>query len=128
QHLDDARRADATIHVDRQTLLGELVRDGEALELLAVGAMIEHEVVGPHLVRPARRLRPRPRRCDALPRPLARQLQARRSPLSLPKTEIRAYRWCSPPRIGCAMMSPNGSTGRVQGASFPSARWVRTSL
>src|SRR6516162_5179229 len=27
--------------------------------------------------------------------------------LSLPKTQIRTYRWCSPPRIGCAMMLPN---------------------
>jgi uncharacterized protein YjbJ (UPF0337 family) len=35
---------------------------------------------------------------------------------------IRAYRWCSPPRIGCAMISPTSSTRRVQGASFPSAR------
>ena len=26
------------------------------------------------------------------------------------------------------MMLPNRSTGRLQGASFPSARWVRTSL
>ena len=40
----------------------------------------------------------------------------------LPRTQIRAYRWCSPPRIGCAIMSPNRSIGRVQGAC------VRTSL
>src|SRR5947209_5041176 len=46
----------------------------------------------------------------------------------LPRTQIRAYRWCSPPRIGCAMMSPNRSIGRVQGASLPSERCVRTSL
>src|SRR6266550_1073307 len=44
------------------------------------------------------------------------------------KPQIRAYRWCSPPRIGCAMMSPNRSIGRVQGASLPSERCVRTSL
>ena len=48
--------------------------------------------------------------------------------LSLPKSQIRAYRWCSPPRIGCAIMSPNRSIGRLQGASFPSERCVRTSL
>jgi hypothetical protein len=42
--------------------------------------------------------------------------------LSLPRTQIRAYRWCSPPRIGRAIMSPNHSIGRVQGASFPSDR------
>jgi hypothetical protein len=46
----------------------------------------------------------------------------------LPRTQIRAYRWCSPPRIGCAIMSPNRSIGRVQGASLPSERCVRTSL
>jgi hypothetical protein len=50
------------------------------------------------------------------------------APLSLPRTQIRAYRWCNPPRNGCAIMSPNRSIGRVQGASFPSDRWVRTSL
>jgi hypothetical protein len=36
------------------------------------------------------------------------------------RTQIRAYRWCSPPRIGCAITSPNRSIARVQGASFPS--------
>jgi hypothetical protein len=40
--------------------------------------------------------------------------------LSLPKSRFRAYRWCSPPRIGYATMSPNLSIGRVQGVSFPS--------
>ncbi len=48
--------------------------------------------------------------------------------LWLPRTQIRAYRWCSPPRIGSAIMSPNRSIGRVQGASLPSERCVRTSL
>src|SRR5262249_1644573 len=48
--------------------------------------------------------------------------------LWLPRTQIRAYRWCSPPRIGCAIMSPNRSIGRVQDASLPSERCVRTSL
>jgi hypothetical protein len=43
-----------------------------------------------------------------------------RQTLSLPKSQIRAYRWCSPPRIGWATMSPNRSIARVQGASFPS--------
>jgi hypothetical protein len=38
------------------------------------------------------------------------------------KPQILAYRWCSPPRIGCAIMSPNRSIGRVQGASLPSER------
>ena len=44
----------------------------------------------------------------------------------LPITQIRAYRWCSPPRIGRAIMSPNRSIGRLQGASLPSERCVRT--
>ena len=67
--------ADAAVDVDRQALLGELVGHRQALELLPVGAMVEHEVVGPHLVRPGRRLRPRPARRRALARPLARHLQ-----------------------------------------------------
>ena len=59
RHLDDARGANAAADIDGQSFLGELVRDGEALELLAVGAMIGHEVVGPDLVRTARRSRSR---------------------------------------------------------------------
>jgi hypothetical protein len=62
QHLDDTGGANAAVDIDGQTFLGELVRDGQALELLAVGAMIEHEVLGPHLVRPARRTCGRGRR------------------------------------------------------------------
>ena len=37
--------------------------------------------------------------------------------VSLPKSQIRAYRWCSPPRIGCAIMSPTRSIGRPTHAS-----------
>jgi tripartite-type tricarboxylate transporter receptor subunit TctC len=50
------------------------------------------------------------RRLDALPDIPA---VAEFVPVWLPRTQIRAYRWCSPPRIGCAMMSPNRSIGRV---------------
>src|SRR5215467_8048268 len=53
---------------------------------------------------------------------------SRANHLWLPRTQIRAYRWCNPPRIGCAIMSPNRSIGRVQGASLPSERCVRISL
>ena len=42
--------------------------------------------------------------------------------LWLPRTQIRVYRWCSPPSIGCAIMSPNRSIGRVQGASLGRGR------
>jgi hypothetical protein len=49
QNVDDARGANATIDIDRQSFLGELICDGETLELLAVGAMIEHKIVGPYL-------------------------------------------------------------------------------
>src|SRR5262249_39071024 len=45
--------------------------------------------------------------------------------LWLPRTQIRAYRWCSPPRIGCAIMSPNRWIGRVRGAPPRAHRWVR---
>src|SRR6185436_2169742 len=80
QHFDDARRADATVHLDRQPLLGELVGYGQALELLTIGATVKHKVVGPHLVRRRWRLRPRAGRSHALARPFARHLQARRLP------------------------------------------------
>src|SRR5262249_33934375 len=59
---------------------------------------------------------------------LAGRALSRLDQVWLPRTQIRAYRWFSPPRIGCAIMSPNRSIGRVQGASLPSERCVRTSL
>ena len=80
QHLDYPRRANAAVYVDRQTLLGELVGDGQALELLAVGAAVEYEVVGPHLVRRRWRLWPRPARSHALSRTPAWHLQTRSLP------------------------------------------------
>src|SRR6516162_8916833 len=83
RHLDDARGANAAADIDGQSFLGELVRDGEALELLAVGAMIGHEVVGPDLVRTARRSRSRPRRGNPLLWPLAWHLQSCRPPQSM---------------------------------------------
>ena len=58
QDLDHTMRADATGNVDRQTLAGELVDHGEALELLTVGAGVEHEVVGPDVIGYRRRQRP----------------------------------------------------------------------
>jgi len=41
--------------------------------------------------------------------------EGRREQVSLPKTQIRAYRWCNPPRIGCAIMSPSRSIGARAG-------------
>jgi hypothetical protein len=76
QDFDHAWRADTAIDIDRQSLLRELVGDRQALELLTIGAAVEHEIVGPYSVRPALRLRPRPSSSHALPRALARQLQA----------------------------------------------------
>src|SRR5690606_28293888 len=55
QHLDDSPGADAAGHVDGQALPGELVDHGQALDLLAIGAGVEDEVVGPDAVRTARR-------------------------------------------------------------------------
>src|SRR5262249_55595526 len=80
QHLDHARRADAAVDFDRQTLLGPLVGHRQALELLAVGAPVEHEIVAPHLVRPSRRLRTRPAAGNALAGPLPGPLRFRRLP------------------------------------------------
>ena len=63
-------RTDGAGHVDRQALVGELVDDRQALDLLAVGAGVEHEVVGPDVIggpwwqgsRPAGAMRRRGRR------------------------------------------------------------------
>src|SRR5437763_15046745 len=69
-------RADTPIDSDGQTLLGELVVHRQTLELLTIVTAVEHEIIRPYLVRPARRLRPRPSSSNSLPRALARQLQA----------------------------------------------------
>jgi len=82
QHHDDAARAQPAVDLDRQPLLGPLVGDGQALELLAVCTPVEHEVVRPHLVGAGRRLPPRPARRDALARPPTRHLQAGPPPQS----------------------------------------------
>ena len=61
QHLDHAAGADAAVDLDRKPSFVHLVGDGQALQLLAVGAPVEHEVVRPHLVGATRRVRPWPR-------------------------------------------------------------------
>jgi hypothetical protein len=66
-NLDDAGGANAAIDVDR---LAEIVGDGQALELLAVGAMVEHEVVDQTWFE-AHGACERSRSGDALPRLLA---------------------------------------------------------
>ena len=50
KHVDDASRADAAGYVDRQALVGEFIDYGKTLELLAVGAIVEHEVIRPDVV------------------------------------------------------------------------------
>jgi hypothetical protein len=59
---------------------GPFVDHRQALELLPVGAAVEDEVVGPHLVGRLRRRWPRPAARDTLPRPLARHLELRLAP------------------------------------------------
>lgn len=51
EQLDDSRRTNAPGNIDRQTLAGVLVDDREALQLLAVGAGVVHEVIGPDVIR-----------------------------------------------------------------------------
>jgi len=60
EHFDHTGRADRAGDVDRECLAGELIDHGQALDLLAVGAGVEHEVVGPDVVGPCRRQGPRP--------------------------------------------------------------------
>src|SRR5699024_7704619 len=75
QHLDDTTGADRPGHVDGKALTGELVDDGQTLDLLAVGAGVEDEVVGPDLPGARRRLGPRSAVGDALAASLPRHLQ-----------------------------------------------------
>ena len=75
EHLDQPLGADGACDVDGQALPGELVDDGQAFELLAVGTGVEDEVVGPDEVRTNGWQRTRPAAGDPPPRPAARQLQ-----------------------------------------------------
>jgi hypothetical protein len=93
QHLDHAWRADAAVDLDRQSFLGELVRHRQALELLTVGAVIEHKVIRPYLVRAAWRLRSWSSGRHPLSRSLARHLQARcpPQPMQLQERNVSGY-------------------------------------
>src|SRR6188768_2991304 len=75
EHLDHAFGADRARDVDGQALAGELVDDGQTLELLTIGTGVEDEVVGPDEVRTGRRQRTWPAAGDAPPRTATRQLQ-----------------------------------------------------
>jgi len=80
QHLDDSPRADIACHIDRQALTRKLIHDRQTLELLPVGAGIEHEVIGPHLAHGRCRQRPWAADCHAAPRPFSGHLQPMQAP------------------------------------------------
>jgi hypothetical protein len=80
QHIDDATRADAAGDVDGEAFPRPLVHDGEALQLLAIGACIEDEVVGPNMVSTTRRKRPRPTHRHSSPTSPSRDLKPGRAP------------------------------------------------
>ena len=80
QHFDDSRGANGASHIDGQALPGVLVDDRQTLELLAVGAGVEHKVIGPHLVTHAGCQWPGARSGHALPRPLTGHLEAGLAP------------------------------------------------
>lgn len=50
QHADDMLGAKARRDLDHQAFAGVLVDDRQAFDLLAVGAGIEHEIIGPDVV------------------------------------------------------------------------------
>ena len=60
QHLDDVPRANAARDLDGEALAGPLVDDGQTLQLLAVGATVVDEVIGPHVIGYRRWCRPWP--------------------------------------------------------------------
>lgn len=80
QHLDYARGADAAGDVDCQALVGELVDHRQTLELLAVGAGVEYEIVGPDLVRGDWRQRTGSACGNPTPRTFARQAESGMTP------------------------------------------------
>ncbi len=80
QGPDHPLGTDGACHVDRQAFPGELVDDGQAFDLLAIGAGIEDEVVGPHEVRVGGRQRSGPAGGNPASRTPPRQLQTRLAP------------------------------------------------
>src|SRR5690606_20787817 len=80
EHVDHLARANGGGHSDCQALPRPLVDDGEALQLLSIRAAIEDEIVGPHLIRAARRRRPRATARGAPSDLAARHLEARLTP------------------------------------------------
>src|SRR5260221_2977827 len=80
QHLDHASRADAARHIDRQALVCELIDHRRTLQLLPVGAGIEHEVIRPHLAHGRCGQRPWAASRYAPPRPLSGYLQPMQTP------------------------------------------------
>src|SRR5690606_18609339 len=88
--LDDSTGANAAGHVDRQTFACVLIDHGQALQLLPIGAGVEHEIVGPHLIGAERRDGPRPARRNTSPWPFFRYLKAVLPPN--PMGSIRTHR------------------------------------
>ena len=80
---------DAARHINRETLAGVLIDHREAFQRLPVGAGIEDEVIGPHLIRATCRQRPGAARCHAAPRALFRHLQPGKAPE--PATAVSAH-------------------------------------
>jgi hypothetical protein len=62
--------------IDRKALACIFVDDCQALQLLTVGAGVEHKVVGPDLIDTGGRQWPRPSVCNTPPRPLISDLEA----------------------------------------------------
>lgn len=60
-----------------------LIDDGEALQLLTIGAGVKHKVVRLHVVRLKRRNRSRPGARNTPPRPLSRHLQPGKLPQAI---------------------------------------------
>jgi len=62
--------------IDRKALACIFVDERQALQLLTVGAGVEHKVVGPDLIGTGGRQWPRPSVCNTPPRPVFRHLEA----------------------------------------------------
>ena len=93
ENVDDATRANAAGDIDRQAFMGEFIDHGQAFQLLAVGAGIEDEVVGPDVVGCHGWQGTGARRGSA-PWPLARQLQLGLAPQAFGPT--RTHRQAFP--------------------------------
>ena len=91
QDVDDASGSDGPGDIDRQGFVGVFVDNGQALDLLSIGAGVEDEVVGPDVVGSPWRVGTSTTRRRSSSRALPGQLQAGLPPEPVGTMNAKGY-------------------------------------